>query len=43
MLPALAIVNADLEYHVKVDMADGQTIFYPATAPTVNQIVVVMP
>ena len=43
MLPAPAIGSGDLEYHVKVEMADGQTIFYPATAPTINQSVVVMP
>ena len=43
VLPAQAIDSADLEYHVKVEMDNGQTICYPTTAPTTSQTVVVMP
>jgi len=41
-IPAERIDQADLEYHIKVCSADGQEIYFPATAPDINQTVVVM-
>jgi hypothetical protein len=31
----------DFEYHIQVEPASGQPIYYPATAPKLNQTVVV--
>jgi hypothetical protein len=33
----------DFEYHVKVEPAEGKTLFVPATAPQQNQTVIVTP
>ena len=41
-VPAEQIKDCDLEYHVMVNLADGQRIYFPATAPRFNQTVVVM-
>jgi len=35
-------INADLEYYIKVNTTDGQQSTFPATAPEINQTVVVM-
>jgi len=34
-------VNEDFEYHIQVEAAQGQPVYYPATAPQLNQTVVV--
>ena len=41
-VPAEEIKDCDLEYHVMVNLADGQRIYFPATAERLNQTVVVM-
>jgi len=41
-VPAREIKNSDLEYHVKVTFEDNHAIYFPATAPNINQTVVVM-
>jgi hypothetical protein len=35
-------IDADLEYYVKVNTTDGQEATFPATAPKINQTVVIM-
>ena len=39
-LPAEA-TKADLEYYLRVDDTQGHVLYYPATAPKLNQTVVV--
>ncbi len=41
-IPALEINETDLEYHIKVSAGDGHSIYFPATAPQINQTVVVI-
>jgi hypothetical protein len=41
-IPAERIEAKDLEYHVKVTADDGREITFPATAPQMNQTVVIM-
>ncbi len=41
-IPAGQIKEADLEYHIKVTAEDGRDITFPATAPGMNQTVVIM-
>lgn len=41
-IPAKRIEARDLEYHVKVTADDGREITFPATAPQMNQTVVVI-
>jgi hypothetical protein len=33
----------DIEYYVKVITAEGKDLYYPATAPGMNETVVVFP
>ena len=40
-IPAGRIANNDVEYYVQAAVS-GETIRFPATAPTMNQTVVVM-
>ena len=35
-------IKADLEYHVKVTAGDGRSIYFPATAPRIDQTVVII-
>jgi len=41
-IPAERIGQADLEYYIRVSSAGSQEIYFPATAPDINQTVVVM-
>jgi len=41
-IPANHIKAEDLEYYIKVSSADGREIIFPATAPEINQTVVIM-
>jgi hypothetical protein len=41
-IPAREINNEDLEYHIKVTVDDNRSIYFPATAPQINQTVVVI-
>jgi len=41
-IPAAKIKEADLEYHVKVALGDGRDIYFPATAPQMDQTVVII-
>ena len=43
VLPAKAIGGVDIEYHARVETGGGRTLCYPATAPTRNHTVVIMP
>ena len=40
-IPAEKIKNNDLEYHIKARFAGGRRVYFPATAPQINQTVVV--
>jgi hypothetical protein len=40
-IPAREIKKSDLEYHIKVAAGDSRSIYFPATAPHINQTVVV--
>jgi hypothetical protein len=40
-IPARQIKITDLEYHIKVTVGDGRSLYFPATAPHINQTVVV--
>jgi len=40
-IPAEKIKDYDLEYHIKVRFVDGRQVYFPATAPKINQTVVV--
>ena len=42
VLPAQAIGNSDLEYHVRVETAEGETLYDPVSAPQRNHTVIVM-
>ena len=42
MIPAREIKNNDLEYHIKVTVDDNRSVYFPATAPNINQTVVVI-
>jgi len=42
-LPGNAIQDRDFEYYLSAETDDGKTVVYPATAPQMNQTVVVMP
>ena len=35
-------IAGDFEYHIKATGGDGKTLLFPATAPELNQTVVVM-
>ncbi len=41
-IPAREIEKTDLEYHIKVTFEDNHAIYFPATAPQINQTVVVI-
>ena len=41
-IPASQIKGTDLEYYLKITAADNQSITFPASAPAINQTVVVM-
>ncbi|MHC4460541.1 MAG: malectin domain-containing carbohydrate-binding protein [Planctomycetota bacterium] len=41
-LPAERIDQTDIEYYIKVSSTGGQEIYFPATAPDINQTVVIM-
>ena len=41
-IPAREIKETDLEYHIKVTFEDNHAIYFPATAPNINQTVVVI-
>ena len=41
-IPAREIKKADMEYHIKVTADDGRGIYFPATAPQMNQTVVII-
>ncbi|NIP26867.1 MAG: hypothetical protein GWN67_21565 [Phycisphaerae bacterium] len=40
-IPAREINETDLEYHIKVAAGDGRSLYFPVTAPHINQTVVV--
>jgi len=40
-IPARMIKNGDFEYHVKLVTKGGEEIYFPATAPQINQTIVV--
>jgi len=40
-VPAEQIKDCDLEYHIKAKFAGGRQVYFPATAPQINQTVVV--
>jgi hypothetical protein len=42
MIPAREIKKTDLEYHIKVTIDDKRSIYFPATAPKIDQTVVVI-
>jgi len=42
MIPAREIKNNDLEYHIKVTFDDDHSVYFPATAPQMNQTVVII-
>jgi hypothetical protein len=42
-LPALAFNGRDFEYYVEVKPRSGPELRFPASAPALNQTVVVMP
>lgn len=42
VLSAQAIGNSDLEYHARVDTAEGETLYEPVSAPQRNHTVIVM-
>jgi len=42
-IPGSQIAGADIEYYVEVQLADGESVHWPATAGTINQTVVIMP
>ncbi len=41
-IPAREIKKADLEYHIKVTADNGRSIYFPATAPKMDQTVVII-
>jgi hypothetical protein len=41
-IPAREIKKTDLEHHIKVTVDDNHSIYFPATAPQINQTVVVI-
>jgi hypothetical protein len=41
-IPAREIKKTDLEYHIKVTVDDNHSIYFPATAPRIDQTVVVI-
>jgi hypothetical protein len=41
-IPAREIKKSDLEYHIKVTVDDNHSIYFPATAPQIDQTVVVI-
>jgi len=41
-IPAREIKKSDLEYHIKVTADNGRSIYFPATAPRIDQTVVVV-
>ena len=41
-IPAREITKTDLEYHIKVTVDDDHSIYFPATAPQMDQTVVVI-
>jgi hypothetical protein len=41
-IPSQKIKKADLEYHIKVAADDGRSIYFPATAPQMDQTVVII-
>ena len=41
-IPAGQIKKNDLEYHIKVTTDDGRSIYFPATAPQMEQTVVII-
>ncbi|MHC4284471.1 MAG: malectin domain-containing carbohydrate-binding protein [Planctomycetota bacterium] len=40
-IPAREIKKSDLEYHIKVTTGDGRSVYFPTTAPQIDQTVVV--
>ncbi len=42
VIPAGKIKKTDIEYHIKIMTKSGQELYYPATAPQMNQTVVVI-
>jgi hypothetical protein len=42
-IPVAATAGVAFEYYVKVMASDGQVLHFPATAPELNQTVVVVP
>jgi hypothetical protein len=42
MIHAREIKKTDLEYHIKVTFEDNHAVYFPATAPQINQTVVVI-
>ncbi len=43
MLSSEVLMDKDFEYYIEVDAASGGKTYYPATAPEINQTVVIIP